>query len=405
MASSKLKAGLKLVLAAAAASLLSAFPAHAAESGVTSVHGYVEFTYFDDRGIGWSGSETTFRPRAKIDLRHQLYNDIDLRLAAAWTAQVHEYSRAYGKLYQREGKPEDIYIRFQRFSGYPFDVRAGIVKVPYGIFNTLAADDRNRPLTLTRFREWDMGLRLDAPLEFMDFSLALVNGDGVMGTDANSSKSVVLRAAYPAAQGELYPETEEVTAYPNPLAANPDGAFRWQAGASAWVGDHYTTPIKQKFAHYGADLQAAWGPFALKAEYTFFEGDFNNRDVLNLTPAQWDALVAEYQYTDAVQQNIYTYQRGQSVWAELAYAATERSMLTVMAETYDPDTTSNATVFQKAKARYVIGMKHDYRKGVTAALFYTFNDNPAFGYANVDVTQSDYWKGDNVLMITLAAQF
>ncbi|MBI5638292.1 MAG: hypothetical protein HZA03_10025 [Nitrospinae bacterium] len=395
----------------AAAALLLAIaiaPAARAEEGAaakTEIHGYVELSFFDDRGIGWTGSETTLRPRAKLDITHAPYDDIILRFAGEWVAQTHRFSRAHGNLYQREGNPEDLYIHFRRFSGLPFDVRLGMVKVPYGFFNTMAVDDRNRPLILARSREWDMGLRLDAPLPFMDFSLAMVNGDGRQGTDANSSKSVAVRAAFPASDGDIYPETEEVSSYPNPRMANPAGEFRWLFAVSGYVGDRYTTPIKRKYSHYGAEAQAAYSAFSLKMQYTFFEGGYNDPSMNNLTPAEWQQIVSDLHLDSSVQQNFYAYPRGQSVWAELSYGATERSMVTLMAETYDPDMQSDATVFQKTKSRYVIGARHDYRKGVTAAIFYTVNDNPAFGDPAADVTQSDYWKGDEVLMITVAVQF
>lgn len=395
--------------AAAALLLVAAFAPHAraedGDAGKTTVHGYVELSYIDDRGIGWTGSETTLRPRAKLDITHALYDDVTLRFAGEWVSQVHRYSRAYDSLYQREGNPEDMYIHFRRFSDLPFDVRLGVVKVPYGFFNTMAIDDRNRPIILARSREWDMGLRIDAPLTFMDLSLAVINGDGRQGTDANSSKSVAVRASFPAAEGGGYPETEEVTSYPNPRAANPNGEFRWQAAVSGYVGDRYTTPIKRKYAHYGAEALAAYGPLSLKMQYTFFEGGYNDPSMNNLTPAEWQQLATDLHYTSSVLQTLYTYPRGQSLWAELSYGITERDMATMMAETYDPDMQSDATVFQKTKKRYVIGFKHDYRKGITAAVLYTFNDNPAFGDPNVDITQSDYWKGDDVLMVTVAAQF
>lgn len=392
-------------ISAAAAALMLCAPGMARADEKTEFHGYVEFTYFDDRGIGWSGSETTLRPRAKLDVTHSVYDDIALRFAAEWTATVGPHSRAYARMAKREGLPEDVYIHFKRFSGMPFDLRMGVVKVPYGIFNTMAVDDRNRPITLARFREWDYGMRFDAPLSSMDVSLAMVNGDGREGTDANSSKSIVFRAAYPPSGGELYPETDEVPTYPNPRAANPDGAFHWQVAASGYVGDRYTTPIKQKFAHYGADFSAAWSVFSLKTQYTFFEGDFTNRDMNNWTASQWTQMVADLQLSGAAVQAIYTYPRGQSVFAEFGWGATDKSMLTVMYEVYDPDMTSDTSKFQRSKSRLVVGAKHDYRTGVTAALFYTINDNPAFGDPAVDITQSDYWKGDTVLMATVAVRF
>lgn len=386
------------------AAIAPAARAEEGDGGKTDVHGYVELSYIDDRGLGWTGSETTLRPRGKLDITHALYDDVSLRFAGEWVAQAHQYSRAYGALYQREGNPEDFLIHFRRFSGLPLDVRLGVVKVPYGLFNTMAIDDRNRPITLARTREWDMGLRIDAPLPFMDFSLAVINGDGRQGTDANSSKSVAMRASFPAADGGGYPETEEVTSYPNPRAANPTGDFRWQFAASGYVGDRYTTPIKQKYSHYGAEVQAAYGAFAFNMQYTFFEGGFNEASMNNLTPAEWQQMVTAFQYSSSVRQDLHTYPRGQSLWAELSYGITDRDMATLMGEMYDPDMQSDATVFQQTKKRYVIGFKHDYRKGVTAAIFYTVNDNPAFGDPS-DVTQGDSWKGDDVLMITVAAQF
>ncbi len=396
-------------LAAAALLLLAAVAtaARADEGGgeKTAFHGYLELAYIDDQGIGWTGSETVFRPRVKVEFRHALYDDITLQFAGEWVAQAHQFSRAYGNLYRREGNPEDALIHFRRFSGLPFDMRLGVVKVPYGFFNTMAIDSRNRPISMNKCREWDMGLRIDAPLPFMDFSLAIINGDGRQGTDANSSKSVALRAAFPAADGDPYPETEEVTSYPNPRAANPDGDFRWQVAASGYVGDRYSTPIKQKYAHYGAEAQAAYGAFAFKMQYTFFEGGFTDGTMNNLTAAEWQQVLTTFQYTSSVGGNLHTYPRGQSLWGELSYGVTERGMAALMAETYDPDTQSDATVFQQTKHRYVVGYKHDYRKGVTASIFYTINSNPAFGASNSDITQSDRWKGDRVLMVAVAAQF
>lgn len=389
----------------AAAAIAPAARAEGDGADKTTVSGYVELSYFDDQGIGWTGSETVLRPRAKLDITHALYDDVTLRFSGEWVAQAHRYSRAYDRLYQREGNPEDLYIHFQRFSGLPFDVRLGVVKVPYGFFNTMAVDERNRPRTQMRSREWDMGLRIDVPLSFMDFSLAMINGDGRQGTDANSSKSVAVRASFPATDGGAYPETEEVASYPNPRAANPDGDFRWQVAGSGYVGDRYTTPIKQKYSHYGAEALAAYGPLAFKMQYMFFEGGFNDGTMNNLTAAEWQQLVTDMQYTSSVRQALYTYPRGQSLWAELSYGLTGQDMATLMAETYDPDMQSDATVFQQTKKRYVFGFKHDYRKGVTAAIFYTVNDNPAFGDPAADITQSDNWKGDEVLMITVAARF
>lgn len=375
------------------------------EAGKTLIRGYVELSYIDDRGIGWTGSETVLRPRAKLDIAHALYDDVVLRFAGEWVAQAHQFSRAYGSLYQREGNPEDMYIHFRHFSGLPFDVRLGVVKVPYGFFNTMAIDDRNRPITQAQCREWDMGMRIDVPLSFMDLSLAVINGDGRQGTDANSSKSVAMRASFPGTDGGGYPETEEVTSYSNPRALNPAGDFRWQVAASGYVGDRYTTPIKRKYSHYGAEALAAYGALAIKMQYTFFEGGFNDVSMYNLSSAEWQQLMTNNQYSSSVRQDLRTYPRGQSLWTELSYGVTERGMATLMAETYDPDMQSDATVFQQTKNRYVFGFKHDYRKGVTVSLFYSVNDNPAFGDPAVDITQSDSWKGDEVLMMTVAAQF
>ncbi len=397
----KLAAAVLLLLASTATVAL----AGEAGGGKTAVHGYVELSYINDQGLGWTGSETTFRPRAKVELTHALYDDVTLQLSGEWVAQVHQFSRAYGSLYRREGNPEDCLIHFRRFSGLPFDVRVGIVKVPYGFFNTMAADDRNRPITLAVSREWDMGVRLDVPLSFMDFSLAIINGDGRQGTDANSSKSVALRAAFPAAGGDLYPETEEVTSYPNPRTANPTGDFRWQVAASGYVGDRYTTPIKQKYSHYGAEAQAAYSAFAFKMQYTFFEGGFTDGTMNNLTAAEWQQVLTTYQYSSSVGGDLHTYPRGQSFWGELSYGVTERGTAALMAEMYDPDMQSDATVFQQTKHRYVIGYRHEYRKGLTASIFYTVNNNPAFGAPSADITQSDSWKGDEVLMVGVAAQF
>jgi hypothetical protein len=276
----------------------------------------------------------------------------------------------------------------------------GVVKVPFGIFDTLALSAGNRPYALARTREWDYGVRLDASLSMMDISFAVVNGEGTEGTDSNSAKSVAARIAFPASPDGAYPETREITDYPNPRIANPGGEFRWRFALDAYNGNKYTTPIKQKNSHYGADLQLDYSIVSLKAQYTFLEGGFTDPSVVS----EPDAALAALGYSSSVTKDITTYPRGQSLFVEIAVGITGKTMLSAMGEMYDPDTDSHATARQKVKQRLVLGVKHDFRPNVGGAFFYTKTYNPAFGVSN-NIVESDYWKGDDILMAGVAVRF
>ncbi|MBI5178740.1 MAG: hypothetical protein HZA04_05725 [Nitrospinae bacterium] len=370
-------------------------------AGKTAIGAYLEFSYMDDRGIGWSGSETTFAARAKLNIAHRVYDDILIRFNGEWKPTVNGYSRAYGQMKEREANPQDTYFQFDHPGEYPLTLRMGVVKVPFGHFDTLALSPRNRPAGMTRTREWDYGIRADGSAWLVDWSLAIVNGEGTEGTDSNSAKSVAARIVFPAAgAGDMYPETLEITGYPNPRAANPAGEFRWQFGASAYNGQKYSTPIKQKNSHYGADVKLDYSIFSLKAQYTFLEGGFTDPSVVS-EPA---STFTELQYSSAVSTSIDTYPRGYAAFAELAAGISEKTLLTLMGEMYDPDSESSATAKQRTKQRLVIGLKHDFRPRVSAALFYTLNDNPAFGVSG-NILETDHWKGDEILMAAMAVQF
>jgi len=367
----------------------------------TRIGGYLEFAYMDDRGIGWSGSETTFFARMKLDIQHQLYDDVLVRLSGTYQPTVNEYSRAYAQMKAREGNPNDTYMQFDALAGYPTTLRMGVVKVPYGQFDTMSLSSRNRPMTSSRTREWDYGVRLDGSAWLVDYAMAVINGEGSEGTDSNSAKSIAARIQFPTAnRGDIYPETLEVTAYPNPLTANPDGDFRWQFGASAYNGNKFSTPIKQKSSHYGADVKLDYSIFSLKTQYSFLEGGFTDPSVVSESASALAAL----QYSSAVTTKIDTYPRGYSVFTELTTGLSSKTMFSLMWELYDPDSESNAAPGQKTKQRYVIGFKHDFRPHVTAALFYTITDNPAFGVVD-NITESDYWKGNTITMAGIAVQF
>ncbi|GMT42678.1 MAG: hypothetical protein IEMM0002_1089 [bacterium] len=365
----------------------------------TTVDGYLEFSLFDDRGVGWTGSETSFNTRVKLDITRAVYDDILLRLKGEWIPTISEYGRAYGRMKQREGSPEDVYAQFTGMIGRSSELRIGIVKVPFGHFDTMALDERNRAITFNRTREWDTGIRLDSRFSFMDFSFAMINGDGREGIDTNSSKSVAARVVFPAGdEKNIYPETQEITRYPNPRLVNPYGGFAWRIGASGYIGQRYTTPVKIRNTHYGADMIVSYSVFSLKMQYTLMEGGFTD------PVSALNESLSAYEYSAAVTTDIDTFRRGYSFFAELAAGITEKFMLTIMAEQYDPDSQSNATVKQETKTRVVIGLKYDFRPRVTGSIFHTINEDPAFGKTG-DITQGDSWKGDDVTMAGIALQF
>ena len=369
-------------------------------AGKTKIAAYMEFTYLDDRGMGWTGSETTFYLRGRLNIQHYVHDDVVLNLTGEYRPTVNTYSRAFNQLKQREGNPNDTYMQFIDLAGYPMALRLGVVKVPYGQFDTMSLDNRSRPMSTTRTREWDYGARLDTSLSFMDVSFAIVNGEGSEGTDSNSAKSVALRLVFPATQGELYPETLEITRYPNPRTANPDGDFRWQFGASAYNGNKFSTPIKQKNSHYGADLKLDYSIFSLKAQYSFLEGGFTDPSVISET----DAALAALGYSGTVTKNIDTFPHGYSYFVEITTAISEKTLFSVLGESYDPDSESNTTPQQRTKERLVLGVKHDFKKDVSGSIFYTKTYNPAFGMTG-NVIENDYWKGNDILMAAIAIQF
>jgi len=372
------------------------------KKGETQFHGYLDLLFFDDRGIGWSGSETTFLARAKLDVTHAVYDDILVRFKGEYVPSVHEYSRAYGKLKEREGNLEDTYIQFNNvLLGYGETIRLGVVKVPFGHFDTFAIEDRNRPISMSRWRGWDFGGRIDMSFSLFDLSFAVVNGEGTTGTDANSSKAVALRVSYSSGKEELYTETAEITNYPNPLLANPAGDFQWGVGLSGYVGNRYTTPIKVKDNHYALDFTTEYSRYALKGQLTYMEGFFTNK---NLTEADFKQLLIDNQYSSAPTFDIETYPKGVSFFLELTAGISEKTMIGVMYENFDPDIESGTPVGRASKERFVIGTKHDFRPAVSGGIFYTVNNDPAFGKVG-NIVQSDSWKGDNVFMAIVAVEF
>ncbi len=386
---------------------LSVFPSFAGEGklskGETSINGYLDFVFYDDRGIGWSGAETTFTGHLKLDVQHAVYDDVLIRFRGEYSPTVNDHARAPASFDRREGNPEDAYMQFSGFMDARATLRFGVVKVPFGLFNTLAIEDRNRPVSMKRWREWDYGIRYDRSFAFTDLSLAVVNGEGREGTDSNSSKSVALRLSFPAnGDGDNYRETAQVTNYPNPVNANPNGEFVWNVGLSGYVGNKYTTPIKVKNNHYAVDFKADYSKFSFKGQFTYLEGGFTNADVSsNTTIAD---LVALYQYSDAVTLEIESFKKGFSSFGELTYGFDGKTVYGVMYEYYDPDGKSNDSVLQKAKQRTVLAVKHDFRPGVTFAFLYTMNNDPAFGKTG-NILQTDDVKGDEVLMLSVAMQF
>ena len=383
------------ILFLAVAVTLFTSPLYAADSasktGKTEFGLYMEFLYFNDRGQAWTGSEATFTPRLKADIKHYLYDDILLRAKGRWSPTVNKRTIGGGSFDKRETNPEDVYLQFNGLLGRPIELRMGSVKVPFGHFDFMAFEQRNRPIGFSRTREWDYGLRMDTVIHKHSVSFAIINGDGIDGTDSNSAKSVAIRVAYPAKKGNSpYPETLELTDYPNPLNNNPSGRFIWQTGISAYVGNKYSTPIKIKNSHYGFDFKIDYSNVSLKGQYSFLEGGFSDPGVsaATLTPEELSRAVTD------------TYPRGYSVAMELAFGLNSKTVITLMAEKYDPDSESNNSGAQKTKTRFVAGAKYDYRRDVSMTIFYTNNDDPGYQYG-----ADNTGRGNDVYMMGVAAKF
>lgn len=372
----------------------------------TRIGGLVELVYIDNSGIGWTGSEATFYPRVKLDITHRLYEDALTRISGEWQPTTSPFSRAYHALAQPEGRIDDTYLEFSRLFENTA-LRLGAVKVPFGQFDTLALNPESMPISFVRTREWDYGARLDARFKWFDISLAIVNGEGTTGTDANSDKSFAARVVFPAQSGEIYPETLEVTNFPNPAVANPDGAFGWHFGVSGYNGIKYSTPIKQRNSHYGADLRLDYSIFSVMAQYTFLEGGFTDPSMNNLTQAQITGLVNQFQYSSQVSDILGahdSFPRAQAIVAEVVAGLSDKTMLSAMGELYKPDVDSDATPQQRLKQRLVLGVKHDVKKNVSLGFFYVKTYNPAFGVSG-NVVESDSWKGDDVITAAAAISF
>lgn len=363
----------------------------APKEGKTEFGFYMEFLYFNDRGQAWTGSEATFSTRLKADIKQYLHNDILLRAKGTWSPNVNKRTIGSASFDKRETSPEDVYLQFNGLLGRPIELRMGSVKVPFGHFDFMAFERRNRPIGFSRTREWDYGMRIDTVLHKHSVSFAIINGDGIDGTDSNSAKSVAVRVSYPAKkENSPYPETFEVTDYPNPLNSNPSGRFIWQTGVSAYVGNRYSTPIKIKNNHYGFDFKIDVSNITLKGQYSFLEGGFSDPGVSAAT------LTAE----ELSRADISTYPRGYSAAMELAYGLNSKTVITLMAEQYDPDSETDNSGAQKTKTRLVIGGKYDYRHDVSMALFYTYNDDPGYQYV-----AENNGRGNDVYMMGVAAQF
>lgn len=363
--------------------------------GETETNVYMEFSYFNDRGIAWTGSEIAFQTRFKLDMSYAIYDDILVRTKMEWVPTVSKNTIGYSGLVKKEFYPEDIYLLFKDLFGYQAALRVGVVKTPFGHFDTFAYDDKSRPISFMRTRGWDFGLRLDTKTDITDISLAIINGDGREGTDANSAKSVVLRFVFPGSEGDVYPVTLESTKYPNPVMSNPDGDFSFELGLSAYVGNLYSTPIKERNSHYGVDVKIDYSVFSFKAQYTYLEGGYTNQTVRNNDDVDLS------NHDPSVTTDTDTFPKGYAVFAELAVGITSKTLLTIMVETYEPDTESDETSRQEEKQRTVLALKYDFRPGITFAFLYTYNDNP---YYDKDYRPSDD-RGDDVYQAGVSASF
>jgi hypothetical protein len=205
----------------------------------------------------------------------------------------------------------------------------------------------------------------------------------------------------------MYPETREITNYPNPSVENPDGVFKWQLGLDAYNGTKYSTPIKVRNSHYGVDIKLDYSIFSMFAQYTYMEGGFTDPSMNALTGGQIASLMGSFLYSSAaatLMQSNDMFPRANSVFVEITAGISDKTVLSVMGELYEPDMDSDATPQQMMKQRLAVGVKHDFRKNVTAGLFYVFTNNPAFGPAN-NIVESDYWKGEDVITGGFAVSF
>ncbi|MDH5543256.1 MAG: hypothetical protein OEY64_09860 [Nitrospinota bacterium] len=387
------------------------FPAasFAIEEREPGLHGVIGFAFFQDHRIGWTGSEASFYTSAKLDYIHRISEDTIARFGGEFRPTVNDHSRAYDALKKREGSIEDTYMEFDRFLSRNTAIKFGVVKVPFGHFDTFALEERNRPVSMTRTREWDYGIRLDSRFSHIDLSLAVVNGEGTTGTDANSAKSVALMLAGGSGSGEpIYPETLYITNYPNPMVQNSPGGVRWRYAISAYAGNRYTTPIKERNNHYGIDMEFGYSIATLKLQAAHHDGYFNN---LSVAEDDLNRLVDEFQYGSAVTLNPENFPKAVSSFAELCIGLSERTLMTIMYEYYDPDTMAAEDLRQVARERVVIGWKRDFRKDSSFAVLYTMNNNPAFARLvegspkKAIIVETDDMEGDDVLMMSVAVQF
>lgn len=381
--------------------------ASADEAEKTRIGGYVDAVFLYNSGIGWSGSEAFFFPRVKLDITHKVNENALVRVSGEWQPTVSPYSRAYSTLKQTEGVPDDTYLEFSGLSENT-TARFGVVKVPFGQFDTMAFNTPSRPTSFGRTRGWDYGFRLDRRFQLFDLSLAVVNGDGVTGTATQSDKTYVARIVFPAQTGEIYPETLEITNYPNPAKTNAGGDFGWSFGISGYNGTKYSTPIKIKASHYGADLRMNYSIFSLMTQYSLLEGGFTDPTMNNLSPADITALVSTFQYSSSVVNLLNgvgaTYPRAQASVTELVAGLNDKTVVSVMWEYYEPDMNSDSTPQQMERTKFVFGVKHDFKENISLGAFYVKNHNPAFGNSG-NIVETDWRKGDDIFMTGIATQF
>lgn len=360
------------------------------------IGGYFEYSFISDRRIFWSGSEATFTPLVRLTIEKPIEDNIGIYLSAMWTPTVNEHSIGYVELKKREAYPEDLYIYFGNFMQANGELRLGMVKVPFGIFNLLTlGGPHSMPMTTARTREWDVGVRYDVCWGDFGISFATINGDGNGGTDANSDKSFSLRVVYPEAEiKRIYPATINTVSYHSQQAPGSIDDY-WLLGMSAYYGDKYSTPIKERNKHYDVDLTLSYGIVSFAMQASYLEGGFTDESVRGAT-------FTDSTYSSGVTTDIDTYNRGAMFSNQIVVRTGERTLISLLTEWYDPDLTSDATPKQRTKSRFVVGASYSITHRTSLSAFFATNQDPYLDGIDAEKNAS---KGGNVYMASVAASF
>ncbi len=346
-------------------------PGYQLEERKLYLTGEIDVSFINDRRLHWTGTESTFRTQARLYIDYAFDERLAFRLAGRALQGIGYHARTYERLKYDGFTPEDTYIELDRFPVQGAYLQAGIVRVPFGIFDTFALEDINRPLVHKRSREWDSGVLVGYRGHGIDARAALVNGEGSDGVrlDTNSSKSGVARLG-------AYLQYEET---------------RISAGLSGYYGNKYSTPIKERNSHWGVDLSLMLPRFAALAEFVSFNGKpvkvgdldyYEFKDDITIGNNESDANGWYVQFKGEIIEDI----------LELFYGFSS----------YDPAIDAEQEAWEKVKRRHTIGSRLVMLSYLELFLIYTSEDDPAFGLLK---EESNTYKGDDKIQAALRLVF